>query len=609
MVYHPDYGDFYALVHPLEEGLRIDMEKGVEITGKIRHDLSRSCLVSLCRLDQQGSPCIASDFLESNGSFDLGHVQKGDCLLKIEFREAQEREWTAEDTGRSSLVLRQTLRVGSQDLDLDFDLRKDAVTWRGSLFGIDDEICSHAKIMLHSTDNGLGFMLNAHEFTDAEGRFECKGLPKGEYSVMFRLQGSAQSMKNTKSIYLTRAGRFEQDLYLPASPPPEQPEPPETAMPSKGIVNIRITGLEEFKSKTLMACFTSEQKGMKDEKMRPPIHSDGTCHFTQCLEAGVWKAAFCAGNRCAESTFRIKPDELTEIILSDIDFKTDPRLILVKGRLTNEFEEPLAFKKIRFEAVGTTPKMKHAYSGYTLSNHQGYYELPCGIEPGTYSVFVTIGDTEMNLEEEKEVHEGRYEDDIDLMVKVSWNGIIRSKLLDARTGLPIESRENNFFPAVIFLVRASDGARIQECDPTPEDLKAKEGGFSIENIEPGTYYLRIKADGYMEYRTEPFEISSGQELYLDDIKLEPVAGEVKLEIYHPYGNSFLEEKEVEVSVEGISEPSFREKRTFEEQTTLCLPHGSFRIELEAEGYGKENLEVDIEEEGTHYSFPITMTPF
>ncbi len=99
---------------------------------------------------------------------------------------------------------------------------------------------------------------------------------------------------------------------------------------------------------------------------------------------------------------------------------------------------------------------------------------------------------------------------LDIIISI---GIIKGEVFDAATGNPLGESVDSF-RAVVMDVKTQKVVAQSYCG-------GGSGRFSFSGVEEGEYELVISANGYEEYRSDPFTLSEKQLLDLDHIHLDP----------------------------------------------------------------------------------------
>lgn len=132
----------------------------------------------------------------------------------------------------------------------------------------------------------------------------------------------------------------------------------------------------------------------------------------------------------------------------------------------------------------------------TMSDASGRFAFRA-LHPGTYDVTASAEGFATVREERVTAGEGP------LVLELATPGRVIGIVTDATTGQPVTEFQAE-------LAKESSGPRRRRSGDDSQKFEAKDGRFAIEDVEPGTYHLKVVSPRHASFQYGPFEVESGR---------------------------------------------------------------------------------------------------
>jgi protocatechuate 3,4-dioxygenase beta subunit len=355
------------------------------------------------------------------------------------------------------------------DVRVDFGVRTDNVTWRGTLYGKDGQPLPEASVFLFWSPPSYvdHERLRAHSRAadcDEEGRFEFRKVPPGRYDLSLRLAGSSL-LESPLPVVLETPGLHEEDIRL------DQWNEGERCR-IRGVVIDEATGMPIETDGRVDVVFYQHSPTFRS--WRPEVQADGS-FFLDDLPAGQHQVSASAEGWAFRSV---------QVVLREDQPVDDLRLVLSRSgtwllRLAGF--RAFAPRNLRFA-------LRPAEEGQTWQHldqlpENGNYEISWPLLPGSWTVTLSL--EELGVAERAfSIQEGRTtllvirpEDLLDATTTVTVAGDVRRE-----DGTPV--------PGVSLSFWGGDIPGIAEADRSRSVAANGVGEFEIAGLLPGRWKVR-----------------------------------------------------------------------------------------------------------------------
>jgi|GEM_PF-3596783 len=433
-------------------------------------------------------------------------------------------------------------------------------------------------------------------YTDEAGRFCLRGLIPGSFTIESRANGF---LDGEKMLIEVEENQRVDDYEIVLDP--------------GGILALNIEGFTKPALATFDICF-DDDNGNRDDGGTFSISNSGSLQVPFRLKKGKWTALVCF-NRLLflDRQIVIERNKTTDLIIHPDDLRPASEYhagdIAISGRLGHFDGEPVPDAFVRL-VKRPLPGREPPASLEAPTDRDGRFLFNTA-GPGRWLVSVAWE------------HEEKHDDgeliplpalvipqdatdpfSIDLTLP---GGSVRGRLIDRLTGAPPRLPET--WPALrgrhaehwdeqdrqdeitgefrlrAFL-RSAQNHHIASCSP------GIDGRLHFEWLPPGRYRLAVHARAYVDYLSEPFTLSPGQDLDLGAIALEPAAT-LLLEVVDAAGSP-LRDACITCREAHIFGRHGRRLRPDNKQLFEELPLGSLAITVLARGHGSREIVVDLE---------------
>lgn len=374
--------------------------------------------------------------------------------------------------------------------------------------------------------------------SDSTGTFRMSGLPPGRYS--FRAMREGYVSGELTDIDIAAAGTVR------------------ITMSTGGTVSGRVSGLAAADLASVMVMAMSGSRPAQS-----PVRADGSFRIEGVTPGTARVQASIRGL----GTSRSSRPETVEVAAGtdayvELDFETG---YTMRGRVTRG-GQPVAGANVAY-----SPKDRTITSqGGGRTDADGMYEAP-GLEAGEYNVMVFDMARMSSFQTSTSV---RGSGTFDLEIQGKRVG---GRVVDASTNQPIESA------AVV--LEPTAGMRFGGYPTTT----GADGGFSFEDVAPGSYQLRASKDGFgQEVRDLSLSESSQEDLELrlhssDGVSIRVVDARDGRELR---GFVSIVDGAGRVAWEGVFDPSGKGS------TVVPLAAGSYRSLVNVNGYAPRTFSIN-----------------
>lgn len=348
---------------------------------------------------------------------------------------------------------------------------------------------------------------------DAGGEFILRGLPAGFYSVTvdLRLDGRKGRVDNLEVV----EGELLDGI--------------EIRVPSReaagGFVKLTFVDFIDQEGAFTMLRFGDSERANKLVTAISLSSKEGTCSWLGSMpfDEGLWTVTVeVIGFGRVEKPFEIFKGGTTDVQLFRSEFTTTGTGVDVEGTIRWTGGEPAAQARIRVESE----KLLGPEQGITLeaaAGDDGAFTLQ-GLIPGKWKVAVepaSGGRRCFPLLDVPREAVSPLRHDI-----VLPRGTVRGTLVDGLTGQPIDTGSSPWRALLLSPEkRYHDSYWWTSLEGREEWLVRLDGANSgpsliMAGIPAGTYIVRVEAEGYFEYASDPITLAEGGDLDLGAIRLE-----------------------------------------------------------------------------------------
>lgn len=207
---HDDYAEGWADVAPGEKGpVEIRLKKGPRIFGRALDDEGEPCAGVTINLQGDEMPVKRSVETDIDGKYRTFPVNPG----RVDMRAFK----TGRPGGKFSREWKSVV-VADRDVEVDFGLAHEFVTWSGTLYGMEGGIQAGTDIIINripsqAEKSHFKGMNRRYAPTDDEGRFRFRKLHCGGYDVSFYFPDRT-SKRDELTVHLDTPGEVVKDISL-----------------------------------------------------------------------------------------------------------------------------------------------------------------------------------------------------------------------------------------------------------------------------------------------------------------------------------------------------------------------------------------------------------
>jgi len=479
--------------HVTWRGTLFDLDGKQALRGRV--------MLHIVELEESGSMRAGSretGSVDDEGRFEFQKLALGRYRVDVWFGDRSKMTWKTIDFDEPGLV----------ELDIAFGGEQSSATGaiRGQL--VDRHTgapLSPESVSVYAYSHSLEGSYSSR--VDAMGRFHIRGLPAAIYYLS--LHGRDAPPKFIHNITVkkgetTDGVRFELEPW--------------------GNLRVELTGFDgpdmvEFK-------LDMERDGGPGYTCGTITIENGAWTTTRVLEIGAWTVqctftdGVCVKRRCEvfagqTSTIEIERGELAA---------PTTETITVRGTVKRPSGEPVAEARIHFYGHDVPAADENLKFFYVVTESDGSFEKR-GFQPGRWTVNGRLaGGGEPSFP--------------DLVIPpgasdpypchlVLPDGTISARLVDRATGEPF-GRDGPTWWVYLRDARTDDDAG---------ELNGGHYGphFQLVGIRAGEYFVVVRADGYVEYKSDPFRLDEGRKLDLGTIAMD-TGGVLFLEVLDQTGS-------------------------------------------------------------------------
>jgi len=455
-------------------------------------------------------------------------------------------------------------------------VEKNIVITGGSLRGtvIDEATGSRPSGPLHlEAERADDSRKRRNTTVDDAGGFVFRGVSPGSYTLRadLRRENRRGAVENVEVV----EGRLVDGICIRIPPGEAQ----------RGRVIVQLFGCEDLSGAPTHLRFsdaTHRNRLNTNLRLQP---EGGVCTWkdNHLFEEGSYTVEVSISD-CgrAEKRFDVVKGRTTTVQFFRSDFETVDDRFVAEGTVKKAGGGPLAGARVDLDSLDLLgPDQEKSLEAET--DAEGRFRIE-GLIPGTWTVRVSLANGGR-----KECALLRIPGDAAPIVPlhiVLHGGSVSAALVDGRTGAPIDPETARWRALLLSTEKEyRETYWRRPLEKTDDwivriDGAAGESHLSAAGVAAGTYILRIEAEGYFDYTSEPVPIAEGQSLDLGTISLEP-GGILIAEAVDPQGiplrRFFVDFPDLDHSPKGRTLPDGRRK-------CWKIPFGENRIYVEANGF-------------------------
>jgi len=395
------------------------------------------------------------------------------------------------------------------------------------------------------------------------GNFCLRGLPPQVYQLTSNVEGYISPRKLSLTL---EEGQVIYDYTICLSP--------------GGCLQVKLTG---FKNEKLEQFYLNGEDGGKKSTLclSGEISSSET-EYEYTIAAGNYVAVLeFNGFETIERPFSIIAGETTALNMDGTELIKENGVLSIQGKLFYSDGSPLSGAWVGFLGLEGPEIEPFKESFGVTTDSEGRFHVQ-GLKPGQWKVYANLVDGGEHGFPDLIIEEGS-EDPVYLDLSMP-RGAVAGTLIHKGTILPLKEEDGKWW---VYMYDADTGKLKHEIQGGHTGSR-----FKIPGVTMGKYFIIVTAQGFNNYRTDPFFLEEGQEYDLDKLILEPT-GILDLEVMNQDGHPFL--KGIKVFL-GENKLDFQDIQNISPGHYRCfkLPAGSSEIVVKAKGCKKKTLSLFIE---------------